>query len=189
MLRLSCSAGVLILTAALSCTAQCSGSGTSAPQGSTPSSAQSSATAQSAAEAQPSKKDSKKPKRVWTNDDVSGLNGSVSVVGNETSAKAAKNRRPAEEADSSAVASMRKELQKLRAQLEQADKQINDLKRFNEGDPSASSRGLRRFSRYNSIPIPDQIKQLEEKKKQIQARIDVIEDDARKRGIEPGRLR
>jgi len=36
---------------------------------------------------------------------------------------------------------------------------------------------------------PDQIKQLEEKKKQIQDKIDAVTDEARKKGLEPGQLR
>jgi uncharacterized protein (UPF0335 family) len=42
---------------------------------------------------------------------------------------------------------------------------------------------------YSMTPVEDQVKQLEEKKKQIQAQIDALEDQARKNGFEPGQLR
>jgi hypothetical protein len=42
---------------------------------------------------------------------------------------------------------------------------------------------------YYMTPVEDQVKQLEEKKKQIQAQIEAVEDQARKNGIAPGQLR
>jgi hypothetical protein len=39
------------------------------------------------------------------------------------------------------------------------------------------------------VPIEDQVRQLEDKKKQAQAKIDDVESDARKNRIEPGELR
>ena len=42
---------------------------------------------------------------------------------------------------------------------------------------------------YYMTPMEDQVKALEEKKKQIQAQIDAVEDQARKNGFEPGLLR
>jgi uncharacterized protein (UPF0335 family) len=37
--------------------------------------------------------------------------------------------------------------------------------------------------------LEDQIKQLEEKKKKLQGQIDDLENEARKNGIDPGKLR
>lgn len=42
---------------------------------------------------------------------------------------------------------------------------------------------------YSMTPVEDQVKQLEDKKKQIQAQIDAVQDQARKNGFEPGQLR
>ena len=42
---------------------------------------------------------------------------------------------------------------------------------------------------YNMVPFADQVKQLEDAKKQLQAQIQDIEYEARKNGIEPGELR
>jgi uncharacterized protein (UPF0335 family) len=42
---------------------------------------------------------------------------------------------------------------------------------------------------YYMTPVEDQVKELEEKKRQVQAQIDAVEDQARKNGFEPGQLR
>ena len=183
MLRSSSLSVVLIIFAALNCGAQSSGSGTS--------SSQSSSAAPSAQPQTPSKekeKNAKKPKKVWTNEEVSGLSGPVSVVGDANASTQAARPGSNAEAGNSVIARLKEELQKLRAQLEQTDKQISDLRKVNSGETNGSG-GVQLHHGYNMIPVPDQIKQLEEKKKQIQARIDALEDEARKHGIEPGQLR
>jgi hypothetical protein len=43
--------------------------------------------------------------------------------------------------------------------------------------------------RYSMTPVEEQVKNLEEKKKQLQSQISAVEDQARKDGIEPGLLR
>jgi hypothetical protein len=58
-----------------------------------------------------------------------------------------------------------------------------------KADNSSASGGINPNHGYSMTPIPDQIKQLEEKKKQMQDRIDAVMDEARKKGIEPGQLR
>src|SRR2546425_5060225 len=176
-----------LLGAALCVYAQSPGSGAPASQSS------GSSPAPSAGEAPwtPAKlpdKDTKKPKKVWTNDEISGLNGGVSVVGEEAKAKPLKSGNTQSGANASEISRLRRELQKLRADLEKIDKHIHDLKQFNAGETTGSA--ARQLNRgYSSAPVPDQIKQLEEKKKWIEGRIEALEDDARKRGIEPGQLR
>ncbi len=91
-------------------------------------------------------------------------------------------------ANASEISRLRKELQKLRADLEKIDKQIHDLKQFNAGETTGSA-GMQLHRGYSSAPVPDQIKQLEEKKKWIEGRIEALEDDSRKQRIEPGQLR
>src|SRR6266576_4331765 len=64
--------------------------------------------------------ETKKPKKVWTNENISGASGTVSVVGD------AKNKpRPelSQPVDAQYVASVRKQLDKLQAQIADIDKQ------------------------------------------------------------------
>lgn len=39
------------------------------------------------------------------------------------------------------------------------------------------------------VPVEDQVKELDDQKKRLQAKLDDIESEARKNGIEPGDLR
>ena len=82
----------------------------------------------------------------------------------------------------------RNQLRRLQTQLDAADKKIEDLRNFKAENSSASG-GIDPNRGYFMTSIPDQIKQLEEKKKQLQEKIDAVTDEARKKGIEPGRLR
>lgn len=139
----------------------------------------------------------KKPKKVWTNDEISkvGGQGSISVVGNttETSAKASSKGAPAKSAGAASVkerqvANYRNQLGQLQNQLETIEKQISELRNFKAENTGASA-GININRGYSMTPVEDQVKSLEEKKKQIQAQISNIEDAARKDGIEPGELR
>jgi hypothetical protein len=128
----------------------------------------------------------KKAKKVWTEDDVHKLEGAVSVVGD---AKSASKRRSSGNTGSKSSAALyyKEQLTKLEGQLDDTDKKLTELQNFN-GDNSSDSaihmnQGLKRTS------IQDQIKQLEDKKKQINAQMQNIFDQARRSGIEPGALR
>jgi hypothetical protein len=128
----------------------------------------------------------KKPKKVWTNEDVSGMRSKLSVVGDARNAKG----KSAVQAppDPSYVASVRKQLQKLQDQLAAADKELASLKDFSEGEPVATAD--REFHKsYNSQPIAQQITNLQAKKIDLQSQIDALLDEARKKGVEPGQLR
>ena len=57
---------------------------------------------------------------------------------------------------------MRANLEKLAAQIKDADKQIGDLKRFQAGEQSGDA-GRQLHKAYNTTPIPEQIAKLEEK--------------------------
>ena len=131
--------------------------------------------------------DAKKPKKVWTNENLSDANGAVSVVGNSNGAPNTKSK-PAKPADSQYVASVRKQLEKLQVQMAGADKQISDLTNFSKGEQSSSS-GIQLNKRYRREPIEVQIHALEAKKKDLQTKIDALLDEARKKGVEPGQLR
>jgi len=86
------------------------------------------------------------------------------------------------------VENYRDQIRQLQAQLDDTDKKLDDLRNF-KADNTSSSGGINPNHGYSMTPIPDQIKQLEEKKKQIQDKMDAVVDEARKKGIEPGQLR
>jgi hypothetical protein len=130
--------------------------------------------------------DAKKTKKVWTNDDVNGLNGPVSVVGNS---KNLGKGGPDSKADGQYIANTRKELQKLQAQLDDSQKQLRDLKDFSEGKAPATSSGYPINKGYNRVPVDQQITSLEDKTKQLRYKIDALVDEARKKGVDPGDLR
>jgi hypothetical protein len=131
--------------------------------------------------------DTTKPKKVWTNENLSGSNGTVSVVGDPKSKpKTATSSKPA---DAQYVASTRKQLEKLQSQIADADKQITDLTNFSKGEPSTDAGGIKLNKGYNREPIEVQIRVLQEKKKDLQAQIEALLDEARKKGVEPGQLR
>lgn len=132
--------------------------------------------------------DGKKPKKVWTNDDVGGLSSPVSVVGNSKNGGKGGSGTGGK-ADGQYIANTKKELAKLQAQLDDTDKQLADLKDFSQGKPAATTSGYQINKGYNRVPVDQQISNLEEKKKQLQTKIDALLDEARKKGVEPGELR
>jgi len=132
--------------------------------------------------------DDTKPKKVWTNENISGANGTVSVVGDpKGNGKAKLN--PEKPADPQYIANARKQLEKLQSQIDETTKQIADLKNFSKGEPSSSSSGIELDHRYAREPIEVQIRSLEDKKKDLEAKVDALLDEARKKGVEPGQLR
>jgi hypothetical protein len=151
---------------------------------------QATGTPQSSSQAQEETKppDSKQPKKTWTNDNLSDAKGDVSVVGDSKAGSKSK-AHPAKPADAQYVASVRKQLEKLNAQMGDADKQIADLTNFSKGEPSTSASGIKLGKGYNREPVEVQIRALQEKKKDLQSKMDALLDDARKRGVEPGQLR
>lgn len=157
--------------------------GPSAPQSPAPASATPPAEPQGATA---TAADAKKPKKVWTNEDVNGLTGPVSVVGSsKNSGKASSSAK----ADGQYILSTRKELAKLQSQLDDTDKQLSDLKDFSEGKAPTTSSGYEINKGYNRVPVDQQITSLQDKKKQLQDKIGALLDEARKKGVEPGDLR
>ena len=143
------------------------------------------------AQATPEKK---KPKKVWTNDEVQALPGKVSVVGQAN--QRVEYRRKTEEGSSSdkgdaqesQIESYRQQIGELRNQIDAADQRIAQLRNF-KGENSSPTGGINPNQGYNMVPVEDQIKQLEAKKKKLQGQIDDLENEARKNGIDPGKLR
>jgi len=128
----------------------------------------------------------KKPKKVWTNENLPRSPDSVSVVGDP------KNRpRPGKAAarDDAYAAGVRKQLDKLQKQIDDVSKQLVDLRNFSQGDPSNNASGMTLKRNYNREPIAAQLRALEDKKKDLQRQMDKLLDEARKKGVEPGQLR
>jgi hypothetical protein len=212
MIRPLILASVLILFSAFTCAAQSTGSGASAPsepskpsaqsQSSAPAPSQAPASAANAAAPKDENSDKdptkKKPKKVWTNEEMSALRGKISVVGDPELANASsESRKWNNDSDSGngnnlerekAIANYREQLRQLREQQDGIDKKIADFRNF-KADNASPSGGINVRNRYTMTPAEDQIRQLEDRKKQIQAKIDATEDEARKNGIEPGELR
>ena len=138
----------------------------------------------------------KKAKKVWTNDDLKSVKTGVSVVGDANKGTAEDYYVRDEEADSSdnqylhqqQLAEYRNQILQVHAQLDAVDKRIAQLKDFKGTDSSASG-GITLHQRYNMVPLEEQVKQLESRKKELQAEIENLENEARKNGIEPGELR
>jgi chaperonin cofactor prefoldin len=130
--------------------------------------------------------DAPKPKKVWTNENLPGANGAVSVVGDAKSKSKSASSKPA---NAQYVVSVRKQLDKLQQQIADVDKQLVDLKNFSAGEPSTSASGIKLNKSYNREPIEVQIRALQEKRKDLQSKVDALLDEARKKGVEPGQLR
>src|ERR1700674_3199802 len=130
--------------------------------------------------------ETKKPKKVWTNENLSGANGPVSVVGDsKTKPKPAASKL----ANAQYVRSVRKQLDKLQGEVAGLDKQLVDLKNFSEGDPSTSASGIKLNKSYEREPIEVQMRALQDRKKDLESKIDALLDEARKKGGESSELR
>lgn len=130
--------------------------------------------------------DTKKPKKVWTNEDMPNAKGGISVVG-DTKGKP----QPAasKSANTSYIASVRKQLDKWNGEISDIDKQLVDLKNFSAGEPSTTASGVKLDKSYQREPIEVQMRALQDKKKDLESKIDALLDEARKKGVDPGQLR
>jgi prefoldin subunit 5 len=91
--------------------------------------------------------------------------------------------------DAKTLAALRQQLQKLESDLAVVDRQLAQLKGFSKGD-SKNAGGLQSDTwQYNSSSVDEQLRQMQQKKSQIQAAIDNLLDAARASGVEPGQLR
>jgi hypothetical protein len=165
------------------------------PSGSAPSSSPSKpkpaadSTADKSGSQKPAVPDPKKSKKVWTNDDLGSVSGTVSVVGEASATGSGVRSGSLSDAARKRMAEgYRSQIQQLQTQVEATDARISQLKKF-KADNTSPSGGINPYQGYNMVPLEDQVKQLEDRKKQLQARIDDLENDAKKYGIEPGDLR
>ena len=137
----------------------------------------------------PAPADAKKPKKVLTNEDLSNSTGKISVVGNGQNNPGNKPKAAATKAaNPQYVASVRNQIEKLLKQIVDVDKQITDLKNFKAGEPSTNASGVQLDKRYEREPIEVQIRALQDKKKDLQAKVDALYDEARKKGVQSGEL-
>jgi chorismate mutase len=137
----------------------------------------------------------KKPKKVWTNDELKSVKTGVSVVGDSDKGSSHDYTVREDGADYDSqdlhqqqLENYRNQIQQLRTQIDAIDKRIAQLKDFRADNTSASG-GIKMHQGYNMVPLEEQVKQLESKKKELQANIEDVENEARKNGIEPGELR
>lgn len=134
-----------------------------------------------------------KTKKVWTNEEVGTLQGTVSVVGTEhkagEKAKSSGNDAPAAtDPRRGKIQRYRAAIAELRKKIDAADQRIGQMKNFKAEDSSPSG-GINPNGRYTMVPLDEQVKQLEAKKKQWESSIEDLENQARREGIEPGELR
>jgi hypothetical protein len=130
--------------------------------------------------------ETKKPKKVWTNEDLPGAKGGVSVVGDPKDKPKPVSSKPA---NAQYVTSVRKQLDKLQGEIADIDKQLVDLKNFSEGEPSTSASGVKLDKSYQREPIEVQMRALQDKKKDLESKVDALLDEARKKGVESSQLR
>jgi hypothetical protein len=136
----------------------------------------------------PAPADEKKPKKVWTNEDVGSSHEPPPASSKNSKDSSPKKSLPGQ-ADAQFVANTRKQLAKLQSGLKDTDQQLSDLKDFLAGKPAATSSGYPLNKGYNRVPVDQQITNLEAKKKEMQGKIDDLLDEARKKGVQPGQLR
>jgi len=196
MRRYAWCVAMLISMAGLPAFAQAPDSSSAAPGDKGTPSDKSAPAAKTATASAPAKKpeDAKaSPKKVWTNDNVGTLKGSVSVVGGKKTQQAEPEH--AENEDGSEgdprqgrIQQYRDAIGNLRTAIDDADARIAKLKDF-KGENTGPSGGINPNQKYNMVPPEEQVKQLEARKKQMQGKIEDLENQARKEGIDPGELR
>jgi len=188
MYRALASGIVLFLITALNCAAQSSDTSSQSPsQTPTPTAPQTASPDASASGAAAPDQAKKKPKKVWTNEEIPSAGGEISVVGDSSPIRTINGTtNSAKGTNAQRIETYRKLILQYRKQMDALDKQIAEFRNFKADN---SSEGMNPHGRYTMTPSEDRIKQLEDKKKQIQAKIDGIEEAARKEGIEPGQVR
>lgn len=132
--------------------------------------------------------DAKKPKKVWTNDDLASTGGQLAKGKNAKAplqSPSLRNSAP----DAQYIANTKKQLETLQGQLKDTEQQLSDLKDFQAGKPPATTGAYKINNGYNRVPVDQQISNLQNKRAQIQQKIDDLLDEARKKGVEPGQLR
>jgi hypothetical protein len=136
------------------------------------------------------------PKKVYTNDDLgTAPKGELSVVGNskpkgKTTQTAAANNEPKNEQY------WRGQAQSLRNQLAEVDRQIAQLTAANQtngggttGSNSSTPAPLSAYTNAAHARAGTQLQKLEDRKAELQEKMDQLEERARRAGVPPGWLR
>jgi|ERR1700739_5018702 len=136
---------------------------------------------------------SDKTKKVWTNDEMGSLQGPVSVVGTKrpgdgSGQTSANGTHGAVDPRRGKILRYRAAIAELQKKIDAGDARIAQMKNFKAEDSSPNG-GINPNRGYNMIPLDEQVKQLEARKKQLLASIEDLENQAKKEGIEPGELR
>ena len=120
-------------------------------------------------------KEKKKPKKVWTEEEISSVGGSISVVGDSRQSNSS-SRAPSSTSasDGRDAAYYRVRLAPLRQQIDDVNREIQELK---------SVKGTVREN------LEAQVQIREARREKIQKQINEIEEDARQHGIGAGQLR
>src|SRR5258708_13138972 len=98
-----------------------------------------------------------KPKKVWTEDNIQPSGGSPAAAKRSIPPSPA-----AKDGNAQLAKDLRGKLEKLNVQLKDADKQIDDLKRFQAGETSGDS-GRQVNKGLNRMPIAHQLEKLQPK--------------------------
>jgi len=138
--------------------------------------------------------DEKKLPKIWTNDDLSDLKGVISVVGEarpvpeQAASEETGSSKPEKNTHEAMTRHYRDAIAALKAQIANADALIEKLK-SSKGEDTSPGGGVDPNRMGFADPPEEQVKELEIKKKQLQAKISDLEEQASKEGIEPGELR
>jgi len=172
-------AGILASFATPNCPAQSSQSGSDsasakpAPQSAPAAEGTTAAKDQSSGKDQA--KDKKKTRKVWTEEEISAVGGTISVVGDQhptnNSSRPPSSTSPSDGRDK---AYYRGRLAPLRQQIDDVDREIQEMK---------SVKGTVREN------VEAQVQIREARREKIQKQINEIEEDARRHGIGAGQLR
>ncbi|HKN26051.1 MAG TPA: hypothetical protein VJX72_14475 [Candidatus Acidoferrum sp.] len=187
----TCLAGLLLFSGTLSARAQSPDSGSAAPNPAKPAAPPVKPPTNPPASTSPEKK---KAKKVWTNDEIGSVKGGVSVVGDASSSSEKSGEKPSaplsatDDAHQQQIEKYRRQIEQYQDQIDAIDKRIIQLKNF-KGENTNPSGGINPTQGYNMVPVEDQVKELEDKKKQLQAKIEDTEIEARKNGVDSGDLR
>jgi|HubBroStandDraft_6_1064221.scaffolds.fasta_scaffold00283_25 hypothetical protein len=124
-------------------------------------------------------------KKVWTNENLNEVRGTVSVVGDKRSQKSLGT--PSKPGGSATGAAVRPDLQKLQAQLDDVNKQLALYKAFQDGEPVSTN--ARDFDKgVSRIPVDQQMVKLKEKAVKLKKQIDDLVDEALKKGTPANQL-
>lgn len=119
--------------------------------------------------------------KVWTNDEIGSVKGTVSVVGDNKSSSSSSSSSAdshlvsttngsSADARRKQIADYRDRIKDYQDQIDAIDKRISQLKDF-KAENSTPTGGINPTQGYNMVPVEDQVKQLDDQKKRLQAKL------------------